>query len=192
MWFRRRHLREYTKQGVDSKKYAQDEKAQAAFVGLKGALVENAELHVPDFDAAMRPEESKRPFELYVDTCDHAWGCTLAQRQHLSGLDDTEGEAVKVSGPRPIAVHGHALSKTEQAWSAFEREMFGMREALAAVHHIVKGFPVIVYTTIGTTCSRRVCWVIGGLTRSCFDGRWTWRRWEAGSNVYGLKGRIMP
>ena len=43
-------------------------------------------------------------------------------------------------------MHGNALSKTEQAWSAFEREMFGMREALAAVHHIVKGFPVIVYT----------------------------------------------
>ncbi len=64
-----------------SKDYASDKKAQAAFAGLKKALVEDAELHVPDFDAAMRPEESKRPFELYVDTCDHAWGCTLAQRQ---------------------------------------------------------------------------------------------------------------
>ena len=43
------HLREYTKQGVDFKRYAQDKKAQAAFVGLKEALVENAELHAPDF-----------------------------------------------------------------------------------------------------------------------------------------------
>ena len=48
-------------------------KIRRPFVGLKDALVENAELHVPDFDAAMRPEESKRPFELYVDTCDRAW-----------------------------------------------------------------------------------------------------------------------
>ena len=100
---------------------------------MKNALSENAALHMPDY-AAAQDANSGRPLELYVDACEYGWGCTLAQRARREGA------------PRPIACFSKSFSPTEQAWSTFERELNGLKESLTAVDHLIKGFPVIVYT----------------------------------------------
>ena len=64
---------------------------------------------------------------------DFSWGCTLGQRPSPK------------QAPRPIAVYSRSFSATESAWSAFERELYALREALAAVHHLTKGFTIHVY-----------------------------------------------
>ena len=48
--------------------------------------------------------------------------------------------------PRAVAVFNRAFTATEQAWSTFERELFGLRESLAAVDHLTKGFKILVLT----------------------------------------------
>ena len=127
------HLRKYTKKGAKFSEWQGDAVAQQAFRDLRDAVAVDAELHVPDYDAAADPASGRR-FELFVDTSDFAWGCTLSQRGPDGG------------GPRPIAVFSRSLTETEQAWSTFERELFGLRESLAAVEHLIKGFKVVVYT----------------------------------------------
>ena len=127
------HLRPYTKKGAKFSTYLTDEKAQKAFDDLRNAVAEDAILHVPDYEAAGQVD-SGRPFELYIDCSDYAWGAVLAQR------------AVKGGSPRPIAFFSRSLSQTEQAWSTFERELYGLREGLAAAEPYTKGFRIIVLT----------------------------------------------
>ena len=55
-------------------------------------------------------------------------------------LSDKSGE------PRPIAVYPRSFTETEAAWSTFEKELYAIREALAATAHFTKGFQVVVYT----------------------------------------------
>ena len=43
-------------------------------------------------------------------------------------------------GPRPAACFNKSFTQTEKAWSAFERELYALREGLAAVEHLAKGF----------------------------------------------------
>ena len=90
-------------------------------------------MFVPDYAAAADPM-SGRPFELYVDASDFAWGCCLAQR------------ACKGGAPRPIAVFSRSFTSTDRAWSTFERELYGERESLAAVDHLTKGYQMVVLT----------------------------------------------
>ena len=73
-----RYLRPYTKKGVRFADYQKDEQAKAAFAALRQALAQDAALHVPDYAAAADPT-SGRPFELYIDASEFAWGCCLAQ-----------------------------------------------------------------------------------------------------------------
>ena len=58
---------------------------------------------------------------LFVDACDYGWGCTLAQPVSKGGV------------PAPICIFSKSFNPTEQAWSTFERELYGIRESLAAV-----------------------------------------------------------
>ena len=72
--------------------------------------------------------------ELFVDACDYGWGATLAQR-------------ISENGPRRlVCCFSKSFSRTEQAWSTFERELCGLKDAMRAVEHLSKGFPLIVYT----------------------------------------------
>ena len=43
-------------------------------------------------------------------------------------------------------ISSKSLTPTEQAWSAFERELFGIREALALAEPYVNGFQTVVLT----------------------------------------------
>ena len=103
------------------------------FSDMRKALTHSIAFNVADFDAAQDPSLG-RPFELFVDACDYGWGCTLTQR------------LIKGGPPKPIAAYSRSFSGTEQAWSTFERELCGIRDSLVAVDHIVKGFPLVVYT----------------------------------------------
>ena len=121
-------LKPYCKKGALIEQFEQDQGAVQAFHDLKSALVESAALHSPVWSNL-----SVCPFELYVDASDFSWGCTLGQRPSPK------------QAPRPIAVYSRSFSATESAWSAFERELYALREALAAVHHLTKGFTIHVY-----------------------------------------------
>ena len=127
-----RHLRPMTKKGAKFGALWTPE-CKAAFEALRDAIASDAELHCPDWDAAADPD-SGRPFELYVDCSDFAWGAVLAQRQVAGGA------------PRPIAIFSKSLTQTEQAWSAFERELSGIREGLASAEPYIKGFKTVVLT----------------------------------------------
>ena len=128
-----RALRPYAKKGARFSDYRKDKAAQDAFQALKNGIYEDAALHSVEYTAAADPG-SGRPLELYVDASDLAWGRTLAQRQEVGGA------------PRPIAVYSRSFTETEAAWSTFERELYAIREALAATDHLTKGFQVVVYT----------------------------------------------
>ena len=43
-------------------------------------------------------------------------------------------------------ISSKSLTPTEQAWSAFERELFGIREALALAEPYIKDFQTVVLT----------------------------------------------
>ena len=126
-------LRPFTKKGAKFNDYLGSAASQKAFSDLRDAVAEDAMLHVPDYEAAA-DANSGRPFELYIDASDFAWGCVLSQR------------AVAGGAPRPIAVFSRSFTETEQAWSAFERELFGLREGLASAEPYIKGFKVVVLT----------------------------------------------
>ena len=126
-------LKKYAKKGARFSDFLSDVSAQQAFSSLRQAVYEDAALYTANLEHASDPN-SGCPFELFVDASDYAWACVLAQRQEA-------GRA-----PRPIAIYSHSFSETEQAWSAFERELFAIRESLAAVDQLIKGFRVVLYT----------------------------------------------
>ena len=53
---------------------------------------------------------------------------------------------VKGGTPTPIPIFAKSFNPTAQAWSTFEREFCGIRDALKATEHLTKGFPVVLYT----------------------------------------------
>ena len=122
-------LRPYCKKGASIQDFWNDAAAVQSVRDLKEApIVSSAALHSPIWS-----NRTPCPFELYVDASDFSWGCTLGQRPDPS------------QAPRPIAVFSRSFSATESAWSAFERELYALREALAAVHHLTKGFVIHVF-----------------------------------------------
>ena len=56
------------------------------------------------------------------------------------------------TSPKPIACFSKSFTATEQAWSTFERELCGLKESMLAVDHLVKGFPLTVYTDLLLHC----------------------------------------
>ena len=121
------------KKGAKYSEFANDPAAQQAVKDLRTPVAQDAELHCIDYAAAADPS-SDRPLKLFIDCSGFAWGCTLAQREN------------KTAAPRPVAVYSRSLTATEQASSAFERELYAYREALAATHHLCKEFLVVAYT----------------------------------------------
>lgn len=84
-----------------------DERALAAFTGLKDLLVSYDVLAFPDFD---------KPFTLTTDASDYAIGAVLSQ-----------GESGK---ERPIAFISRSLNKTEENYATNEKEMLAIVWAL--------------------------------------------------------------
>ena len=119
-----RHLRPLAKKGAKFGALWSPE-CSRAFSSLRNAIAADAELHCPDWAAAADPT-SGRPFELYVDCCDFAWGAVLAQRQAAGGA------------PRPIMISSKSLTPTEQAWSAGALRDSGGTCVSRALH---QGFP---------------------------------------------------
>ena len=125
-----RHFRAYAKKGAKFADYQRDAVAQDAFNRMRNAVAEGAAIATIDYEAAVDPD-SGRSIELSIDASDFAWGVTVAQR------------AWKHGPYRAVAVYNSSFTESEQAWSTFEGDLFGFREALAATNHLVKGFPVI-------------------------------------------------
>ena len=109
-------LRPHGKKGATFEGYLADANAVKSFNDIRTGLIEAATLNMADY-AAAADRQSGRPLLLFVDASDYGWGCTLAQVP-ADGLS-----------PKPIAVFSRSFTATEQAWSAFERELFGMRES---------------------------------------------------------------
>ena len=84
-----------------------------AFEAVRRSLEKTIEFSLPDYNAAA-VDGGKRQLELFVDACDYGWGATLAQRTSENGPH------------RPICCFSKSFSRTEQAWSTFEREFCGL------------------------------------------------------------------
>ena len=67
-------------------------------------------MHYPDFKAASNPDDSGRPFEMFIDASDYGWAAVLTQQLEPHGT------------PKIIAVVAHPFNATQQGWSAMERE----------------------------------------------------------------------
>ena len=127
-------LRKYTKKGAKFSDYVNDTDAQKSFSAMRSACARSVGIATIDYIAAADPSNSGRPLEAFIDASDIGWGLTLTQRQTPGGLHV------------PVAVYNRSWTATEQAWSTFERELAGLREGLAAINHLSKGFLVIAYT----------------------------------------------
>ena len=75
----------------------------------------------PDFEAASRPWQSGRPFEVYIDASDLAWCVVLCQRLIVGGT------------PKIIGFVSRTFTDEATRWSAFEREFFAWKDGIAAV-----------------------------------------------------------
>ncbi len=83
-----RVLRPFRKKGVDFRSLWHGPggvKYRNAFLAIRKALAEGAILHHPDFQAAANPEESGRPFEIFIDASDYGWAACLCQRAEPHG-----------------------------------------------------------------------------------------------------------
>ena len=74
-------LRPFRKKGCDFKKlWEGDPRYKESFLAIRGMLTENVVVHHVDFNAAARPQESGRPYEMFVDASDYGWCALLGQR----------------------------------------------------------------------------------------------------------------
>ena len=106
------------------KRVTLSKEAKDAFFELKELLNSRPVLHLPDFD---------KPFALRTDASKYAIGGVLFQ------IND-KGEE------RPIAFGSRVLSKTEQRYSASEREMLGIYYWIRYWRQYVWGTHFNVYT----------------------------------------------
>ena len=109
-------LRPCLKKGARFLDYQRDKDATTAYSDMRAAVAEDAELACVDYRLAAKGIAGGCPLELYIDASDYAWAATLAQRPAPD------------KAPRPIAVFSKSFTATEANWSAFERELYGLRE----------------------------------------------------------------
>ena len=107
-------LSKFRKKHADFQLFLNEPRCLEAFYSMRKCLCEKAVLHYPDFVAAAHPDESGRPFEVFVDASDYGWAGVLTQRMVPHGT------------PKIIAIVCHPLNATQQGWSAMERELFAL------------------------------------------------------------------
>ena len=78
-------LRPYLKEGARFDDFLKDVKAQEAKRRLTRLVIDRCPITSPGFEAAGRPEESGRPFEIFSDASDYGWCCILTQRDCRGG-----------------------------------------------------------------------------------------------------------
>ena len=95
----------------------------------------------PDYLAAADYIHSGRPFLLFVDASDFGYAAVLDQSEVTHGT------------PRPIAVMSKSFNKTEQGWTAMEREMHALYQGAIWSQKYAKSFKIFCSQIIGTTRS---------------------------------------
>ena len=83
-----------------------------AFYAMRDSLHENASITSIDYDLAAENKEGG--LILFTDASEYAWAGVLTQCGKV------------------VAVYGRSFTATEAAWSAFERELYGMQESMKA------------------------------------------------------------
>ena len=104
-----------------------------AFAKMKQMLNHGAVMHHPDFAAAQDPHASGRPFELFVDASDYGWCGTLCQALRPHGP------------PKIISMIAKAFKDTELRWSAMERELYALWQAVVGHEKMIRGLLTFVY-----------------------------------------------
>ena len=89
-------------------------KYENAFNKIRLCLSRDVILLHPDYNAAARPDQTGRPFEIFVDASDYGWAAVLCQRPapHVA--------------PKIIAIISRAFNDTQLRWSAMERELYAL------------------------------------------------------------------
>ena len=126
-------MSQFRKKGADFNIFLNSKECLQAFETIRKCLCEGAVLHHPDFQAASHPEESGRPFEIFIDASDYGWAGVLCQRLVPHGT------------PKIIAIVCHPLNATQQGWSAMERELYALHGSVTELDRYTKGFLVYAY-----------------------------------------------
>ena len=147
-----------------------------AFRKIRGMLNTHAILHHPDFLAAQDPTKSGRPFEMFVDASDYGWCGTLCQRLTPHGA------------PKIIAMSSKAFDSTQLRWSAMERELYALWQAVIGMERYIRGLLCFVYIdhknnlfTKSMLDNRRIAKKVSNwaLELQCFNIVRVWIRGEA-------------
>ena len=86
-----------------------------------------------DYEAAQNPMESGRPLELWVDASDYGWCGCLTQRPGPH------------RAPKIISIVAKAFDDTQLRWSAMERELYALWQAVVKHERFLKGLLCYVY-----------------------------------------------
>ena len=99
-------LSPFRKKGMDfDALWSSDAKYEEAFNEIRLCLSRDVVLLHPDYNAAARPDQTGRPFEIFVDANDYGWAAVLCQRPapHVA--------------PRIIAIISRAFNDTQLSGS---------------------------------------------------------------------------
>ena len=104
------------------------EAQRTPFERLKKLAGEYTKLTVHDYEAARDWEKAGRPFEIFIDASLYGIGAMLAQ---------VDAQLCK---HRPVAFMSKSLTPTQQAWPAWVRELWGMKEASVEFTPVCGGY----------------------------------------------------
>ena len=128
------HMRQLLKKQVPDDYGDLSPQQQESFEQLKKLAGEYTLLTVPDYEAAKNWEKTGRPFEVFLDASLYGIGAMLAQ---------VDPELHK---HRPVAFLSRSLTPTQQAWPAWVRELWGMKEAAMEFASICGGYYTVLWT----------------------------------------------
>ena len=107
------------------------EEESRSFKGLVALAVNHVKLAVPDYEAALKGNGAY--FQIFLDASLMGVGALLCQA-------DDAGR-VKV-----LAVMSKSLTPTQQAWPAWVRELWGLKEAVLEFGPVCAGYPTVAWT----------------------------------------------
>jgi len=121
-------LRPFRKKGSDFGLWHKDPKYLEAFLNIRSALCRDVVIRHVDYVAASKPEESGRPFEMFVDASDYGWAATLCQRPE------------PMRAPKIVSIVAKGFSDVQQRWSAMERELYALWQGVVGHERMIRGF----------------------------------------------------
>ena len=108
----------------NSKSFRMTEEASDSFTKVKQSLADSVLLHYPD--------PNSQHYHIITDASNIAIGAALHQ--------SVEGTNI------PLAFYSKRLSKTEQAYSAFDRELLAAYQTILHFKHIIEGRNILLHT----------------------------------------------